>query len=200
MSLDTVLYLIGLGAALIILFFIGVLLFYYFSRRGVTVCGFSLSPKLGKLDKGKFKVIKKFRHDKNDRKKSVDCVLVSNYGVFVIRKRDVKGVIENASGREGCVVRYKGHTRFCKDYIGENLKDIEKIKSFSSILKEIPLYSVVVFPDKTEVRISGKGFCGNLKDMLGFIESRCEKEKEIPDGLKKEIIEALLKEKEEKLG
>ena len=185
---------VGFGAAMLFLAYViyAVIRNYLIPRFSALFRGFRLSPKLRELDRSKFLFVKKLRLDK----KCIDCVIVSNYGVFVIKMKDIRGVIEKASGREGSVVRYKGSTRFYRDDEKESLKDIERIKELSPLMREVKFHPMLVFPDQTEVRLESADFCGNIKDMLAFVESRCTEENAVSNTVKTEIFEILQKKKE----
>ena len=163
--------------------------------------GFFVTPQFNKLDKTKFKKIKKMHLYEGHHRTFVDYVLISNYGLFLVSRKDVYGVVEKSQDRAGNINRYKGHSRYLNDYVAENMRDIEKMKAISHIFREVEIYSVVVYPDKTEVKVTAeKGFAGNLRDMLGFIISQCNESKAISDEKKEELYKLLRKENSKNTG
>ena len=184
------------GAALLV-YILYIMVRSIFTNRGNTLFkGFVIAPKLKKLDKEKFKVVKKMRPDPEDNKHFVDFVIVSDYGVFFIKRKEVRGVVEKAEGREGNFVKYKDTVRFFKDDNAELAKDAEKIKTGIAAFKDVKTHLMTVYPDDTVLKVQSEGFCGNFKDMIDYINGCSVAENALASEVKEEIYKALINRKE----
>lgn len=134
--------------------------------------GFNVAGELKKLDKHSYKLIKKMYFENFRTKRYVANVIVSNYGVFIVNARFELGkIFQNDDGK--LFIEKEGVKHALGDFEDDNFKAFSKMKKLSGQFNGVPLYSIVAFPDTSEIHAtSEKGFVGSLKDVVPYILSK----------------------------
>lgn len=134
--------------------------------------GFNVNAVLKKLDKDRYKLIKRLYFENYRRKNYTSNVIVSNFGIFIFNAHDEVGrIFKNDKGK--FVAEKEGAIHVLGDYEKDNLAAFQKIKNLSPECAEAECFSMVVFPDAADLQCTGDfGFFGHLKDALAFIRSK----------------------------
>lgn len=161
-----------MAAIILVILFTCLTVFWIVPKMKKRAKGFNVSGQISKLDKNKFKVIKKMYFENIRNNRFVSNVIIGNNGVFVVKAQFEKGkIFQNEKGK--FVAQDNGAVHVLGDYIDENKKVFEKMKKVSNRFDGVKFYSVVVFPNSCEVSYTpDEGFFGNLKDVRAFIESQ----------------------------
>lgn len=133
--------------------------------------GFNVNGELRKLDKSKYKRIKKLYFENSRHKRFTESVIVSDYGVFIVNARfEIGSVSKNERGK--FVLTKDGVNHVLGDYEQDNLAAFDKMKKLSNDFDGVKFYSIVAFPDSTEINVKSEiGFFGHLKDVVPYIKS-----------------------------
>ena len=111
-----------------------------------------------------------FMMDKVDAT-DTENVIVSDYGVFIVNARfEIGSVSKNERGK--FVLTKDGVNHVLGDYEQDNLAAFDKMKKLSNDFDGVKFYSIVAFPDSTEINVKSElGFFGHLKDVVPYIKS-----------------------------
>ena len=163
-----------LAAFILVTLFTCLVIFWVIPKMKKKARGFNVSKQLSKLNKNKFKIIKKMYFENIRRHKFVENIIIGNNGVFVVKSQFELGKIsKNEKGK--FVSEKDGVKHVLGDYEEENKKVFEKMVKVYNRFSVTQFYSVVVFPNSTQIDYqSQEGFFGNLKDVVAFIESQAE--------------------------
>lgn len=133
--------------------------------------GFNVGGELRKLDKSRYKLIKRLYFENSKHKKYTPNVIVSDYGVFIVNAHfELGSVSQNERGK--LVLTKDGVNHVLGDYEKDNLDAFEKMKKLSNDFVGVKFYSIVAFPDSTEINVkSDVGFFGHIKDVVSYIKS-----------------------------
>lgn len=161
-------------SALILLSIFTLIMIYWVLPKLKNGAKFNVAGQLGKLDKPTYKRIKKMYFENFRRRKYIENLIVSNYGIFIINARFETGKItKNEHGK--FVAEKDGAIRVLGDYERENQNTAAAIKRLSKIFDGVNIYSLVVFPDSAKIEVqSNDGFFGNLKDMTAYIKNNSQ--------------------------
>jgi len=182
-------------AALVLLtVLVGIIMFWIVPKIKRGAKGFNVNAQLNKLDKTKFKRIKKMYFENIRCRRYVENIIIGNNGVFVVRSQFEFGSIsKNEKGK--FVSERDGVMHVLGDYEEENQKVFEQMKKVYNRFSVTKFYSVVVFPNSAKINYtSEEGFFGNLKDVAQFISSR--NEYKMNDEMRDDLYAALSKENE----
>ena len=115
-----------LAAIILVTLFTCLILFWIVPKVKKRAKGFHVSKQLSKLNKSKFKVIKKMYFENIRRRKFVSNIVIGNNGVFVVKAQFELGKIsKNEKGR--LVSEKEGIKHVLGDYEEENKKVFEKM-------------------------------------------------------------------------
>ena len=133
--------------------------------------GFNVNGELRKLDKSKYKRIKKLYFENSRHKRFTENVIVSDYGVFIVNARFEIGSVSKYE-RGKFVLTKDGVNHVLGAYEQDNLAAFDKMKKLSNDFDGVKFYSIVAFPDSTEINVKSEiGIFGHLKDVVPYIKS-----------------------------
>ena len=161
-----------MAALMLVALFTCLIVFWVVPKIKKRAKGFNVAGQISKLDKNKFKVIKKMYFENIRTRRFVSNIIIGNNGVFVVKAQFEKGKIsKNERGK--FVVENNGAIHVLGDYEDENQKVFEKMKKFSNRFDGVKFYSVVVFPNNCEINYTPEeGFFGRLKDVADYIQNQ----------------------------
>ena len=129
-----------------------------------------LKKELDKLPKDKYMVINKVMiKDDNGKKTEIDSIILSKYGIFVIKLMKKNGTIEVYEQQNAWKVIKNGKESFISNLIVENNNNIKLI---SKLLNIDPKYfiSIICFPNKTKI-ITNNNYITQI-DYLNYLISQ----------------------------
>jgi hypothetical protein len=97
-----------------------------------------------RLDKNKYHVLKNVIVPTVDGTTQIDHVIVSEYGVFVIETKNMKGWIFGGARQKTWTQKIHGHTNSFQNPLHQNRKQVKTLKAHLA-LSDQQLFSVVVF-------------------------------------------------------
>ena len=91
--------------------------------------------------------------------------------MFIVNARfEIGSVSKNERGK--FVLTKDGVNHVLGDYEQDNLAAFDKMKKLSNDFDGVKFYSIVAFPDSTEINVKSEiGFFGHLKDVVPYIKS-----------------------------
>ena len=183
-----------IAGIMLLILFTCLVVFWIIPKMKKRAKGFNVSKQLSKLDKSKFKIIKKMYFENIRRRNFVENIIIGNNGVFVVKGQYEFGKIsKNEKGK--FVSEKDGAKHVLGDYEEENKKVFEKMVKVYNRFSVVKFYSVVVFPNSCEINYkSEEGFFGNLKDVVSFIES--QKDYKMNNEMRDDLYNSLCREDE----
>ena len=110
-----------LAAFILVTVFVCLIVFWYVPKFKKKAKGFNVGKQLSKLDKNKFKVIRKMYFENFRNRRFAENIIIGNNGVFVVKAQFELGKIsKNEKGK--FVVEKNGAIRVLGDYEQDNKK------------------------------------------------------------------------------
>jgi hypothetical protein len=136
-----------------------------------------VSRKLHKLDPLRYKILNDIMLPSrgNSTSTQIDHIIISNYGIFCIETKSLKGWIYGSANQEywtQVIFRYKGRFYNPLRQNFAHTKAIEDLLGKPRLKKTI--VSLVVFTKADKLKISGTDSVGYLRDIVRKIESYIE--------------------------
>ena len=183
-----------LAAFILVVVFVCLVAFWYIPKFKKKAKGFNVGKQLSKLDKNKFKVIRKMYFENFRNRKFAENIIIGNNGVFVVKAQFELGKIsKNEKGK--FVVEKDGAIHVLGDYEQDNKKVFDKMVKLYNRFSVVKFYSVVAFPNSCEINYTPEeGFFGKLKDVADYIESQTGYK--MNDEMRDDLYNALCKEDE----
>ena len=162
------------AALILITLFTCLIIFWIVPKVKKRAKGFNVSKQLSKLNKNKFRVIKKMYFENIRKRKFVSNIVIGNNGVFVVKAQFELGQI--SKNEKGKLMSEKdGIKHILGDYEDENKKVFDKMVKVYNRFSVTKFYSVVVFPNSTKINCQAEnGFFCNVKDLASLIDSQAE--------------------------
>ncbi len=184
-----------LAALILVTVFVCLVVFWYVPKFKKKAKGFNVGKQLSKLNKNKFKVIRKMYFENFRNRRFAENIIIGNNGVFVVKAQFELGKIsKNEKGK--FIVEKNGAVRVLGDYEQDNKKVFDKMVKVYNRFSVVKFYSVVVFPDSSEINyIPEEGFFGKLKDMVAYIEGQTGYK--MNDEMRDDLYHSLCKEDEQ---
>ncbi len=184
-----------LAAFILVTVFVCLIVFWYVPKFKKKAKGFNVGKQLSKLDKNKFKVIRKMYFENFRNRRFAENIIIGNNGVFVVKAQFELGKIsKNEKGK--FVVEKNGAIRVLGDYEQDNKKVFDKMVKVYNRFSVVKFYSVVVFPNSCEINYTpDEGFFGKLKDVVAYIEGQTGYK--MNDEMRDDLYHALCKEDEQ---
>ena len=135
-----------------LIFWLSLLMFFtvYYKELKTYLGGSVLKKELDKLPKDKYLVIEDIiLEDSNKEKYKIDAVILSRYGIFVVKLKNVSGMIKANSNDNAWEVTKNKKMKYITNGIKENEKNI---KVLSELLNMNNIFvSIVGFSNNTKI-------------------------------------------------
>ncbi|QAA34457.1 nuclease-related domain-containing protein [Clostridium manihotivorum] len=111
---------------------------------------------LSSLDEEKYKVINHISFEVKDKTINIDHVVVSNYGIFVIKDNDYKGTIVGDEADESWKQKLPTKREKISNPIRENYKNIQLLKQVTSEFGDLAYVSIIDFTTNARLQVKAE--------------------------------------------
>jgi len=138
-----------------------------------------------KLDKKKYHLIKNVTLPTEDGTTQIDHIIVSEYGIFVVETKNMKGWIFGDAKQKFWTQKLYKHTNKFQNPLRQNYKHIKTIQNTLSIDQD-KIFSVIVFVGDSKFKTK---MPENVRQGIGYIDYiKSKTKKVIPDTKVNKII------------
>ncbi len=132
----------------------------------------NLSAKLF-LDKQKYHLIKNVTIPTEDGTTQIDHIIVSQYGVFVVETKNMKGWIFGSAHHKTWTQKIYKHSSKFQNPLHQNYKHVKTLESFLE-LDDQQIHSVIVFVGKSIFKTEMPENVTYGRDYIRFIKSKTQ--------------------------
>jgi len=128
-----------------------------------------------KLDKNKYHLIKNVTLPTEDGTTQIDHIIVSEYGIFVVETKNMKGWIFGDEKQKYWTQKIYKHTNKFQNPLHQNYKHIKTIQNALDIDQD-KIFSVIVFAGESEFKTK---MPENVRQGIGYIDYIKSKTKKV---------------------